>query len=208
MALNSFPNLKTSLIEWSKRSDALSMTDDFIALAESEMYANEVEPLQVRELEARAIATLAIDSRYIALPTDYNAMRRIKLNLSGGDAELRFVAPEQMRIDSATGTPCHFTVTDQIEFDRVPDDTYTAEIQYYQSVRSLSSANPENDILTKYPQIYLHGGLWALYTWALQEDKAEFHYSKFIAAIKGANKLSTKGRYGAAPYMRIEGATP
>jgi len=162
VALNSFPNLKTSLIEWSKRSDALSMTDDFIALAESEMYANEVEPLKVRELEARAIDTLAIDRRYIALPTDYNAMTRIKLNLSGRDAELRFVAPEQRRIDSATETPCHCTRTDQIEFDRVPDDTYTEEIQYYQSVRSLSSANPENDILTKYPQIYLHGGWGAL----------------------------------------------
>lgn len=208
MALDSYANLKTSLLEWSKRSDALAMTDDFIALAESEMFANEVEPLQSRDLEARAIATLETDSRYIALPTDYNSMRRIKLNLAGGASELRFVAPEQMRINSATGTPRHFTVTDQIEFDRLPDDTYTAEIQYYQSVRSLSAANPENDILTKYPQIYLHGGLWALYTWALQEDKAEFHYSKFIAAIKGANKLSNKGRYGAAPYMRIEGATP
>ena len=208
MALDSFPNLKTSLIEWSKRSDALAMTDDFIAMAESEMFANEVEPLQVRELEARAISSLTTASRFIALPTNYISMRRIKLNRSGGDADLRFVVPEQMRIDSAAGMPCHFTVTDKIELDRTPDDTYTAEIQYYQTITPLSSANPENTILTKYPQIYLHGGLWALYTWALQEDKAEYHYQKFIAAIRGANKLSMKGRIGSAPYMRIEGATP
>lgn len=208
MALNSYENLKTALLEWSKRKDALSMTDDFIALAESEMYANEVEPLQIRELEARAISSLETDSRFIALPTNYTAMRRIKLNLSGGDVDLRYVTPEQMRICSAAGMPRHFTVADKIEFDRTPDDTYTAEVQYYRSLSNLTSFNNTNEVLTKYPQIYLHGGLWALYTWALQEDKAEYHYQKFIAAIKGANKLSNKGRYGSAPYMRIEGATP
>lgn len=208
MALDNYQNLKSSLLEWSKRKDAQSMTGDFIELAESEMYANEFEPLEVREMEARATATLEAGNRFLELPVNYLAMRRIKLEQSGGDRELRFNVPEQLRINSASGLPGAFTVTSQIEFDRAPDAAYTAEIQYYKTANPLTTLDNTNEILTKYPQIYLHGGLWALYTWALQEDKAALHYQKFINAIKGANKQSKKGRFGSAPFMRIEGATP
>lgn len=208
MALNNYANLKTAIIEWSKRDDALSLVDDFIDLAESEMYANDVEPLQIREMEARATASASTSDRFLELPSGFQSMRRLKLNLSGKDWDVRAVAPDQMIICPDTGIPRHFAVTSQIEFDRVPDDTYTVDMQYYKSLDALSSSNATNDILTNYPQIYLHGCLWALRTWSLEEEKAEYHYSKFIRAIKGANKKSNKGRYGPAPFMRIEGATP
>ena len=41
-----------------------------------------------------------------------------------------------------------------------------------------------------------------------QEEKAEYHYGKFLQAIRGANNKATKGRYGPAPIMRVEGVTP
>ncbi len=208
MALNNYSNLKTAVVEWSKRSDALSLIDDFIDLAESEMYANSVEPLLIREMEARATSSTSTSDRYLALPTGFQSMRRLKLNLSGYDCDIKSVAPDQLRIYGDSGQPRFFAVTSQIEFDRVPDSAYTVDIQYYKSLDGLSSSNTTNDILTNYPQIYLHGCLWALRTWSLEEEKAEYHYGKFIAAIRGANKKSNKGRYGSAPFMRIEGATP
>ena len=208
MALNNYANLKTAVIEWSKRDDALSLVDDFIDLAESEMYANDVEPLQIREMEARATASTSTSDRYLALPTGFQSMRRLMLSLSGRDCDVRAVAPDQLRIYGDSGIPRYFAVTSQIEFDRVSDSAYTVDMQYYKKIDALSSSNTTNDILTNYPQIYLHGCLWALRTWSLEEEKAEYHYTKFIRAIKGANKKSNKGRYGPAPFMRIEGATP
>lgn len=207
MALNNYANLKTSLVNWSKRKDALSLLGDFIALAESKMFANEAEPLQIRELEGRSTSTLSTSERFLALPDDFLSMRKLSLVLSHGNAEMRSTTPEQMNI-RVSGQPFYFAVTSQLEFDRVPDSTYTIEMQYYKTLPALSDSNQTNDVLTNYPEIYLHGALWALYIWALQEDKAEYHYNKFLQSIKGANSQSKAGRYGAAPAMRVEGVTP
>lgn len=206
MALNNYANLKASVLNWSKRSDASTYIDDFIALAESQMIANAIEPLSVRDMEARATATL--DSRFLELPSNFISMRRFKLVLSGSEPDVRFMAPEQMRVLTDAGQPRFFTITDKIELDRAPDSAYTVEMQYLRQLDPITSTNTTNAILTNYPQIYLHGCLWALYDWSLQDDKADRHYAKFISAIKGANKQSSEGRWGPAPFMRIEGATP
>lgn len=206
MPLSTYADLKKSLLDWSKRKDAQALLADFISMAETKMFSNEAEGLEVRELESRALSTVA--SRYHALPDDFVSMRRLTIKASGSDVDLYGVAPDQLRIISGSGRPKYFTVTSQLEFDRVPDSAYEIEMQYFSKPPALSSTVSTNVIMSNYPEVYLHGSLWALFTWAMQEDKAEFHYQKFLQAIKGANKQSKRGRYGSAPFMRIEGATP
>lgn len=123
--------------------------------------------------------------------------------------EIGFRAPEQMIRLNSVGRPRYFTVVgNNMEFDRVPDSIYGIELKYYGTPLPLNDANQTNTVLTNNPNIYLFGALWAVFTFAVDEVQAQKYYAQFISAIRGANKLSKAGRYGPAPAMRIEGATP
>ena len=204
MALDTYANLKASIQDWSHRSDVTALVDDFIDLAEEEMF----KYLELKDMEARANPTTEPTTRFVALPTGYIKPRRMKLTISGNSVDIRYATPESMQIVNSSGKPKFFTVTSQIEFDRVPDGSYTTEFQYYKKLTALSSGNTTNAVLTDFPSIYLFGGLWALNLWAADEDKAEFYYAKFRQAISSANEQHKKGRYGPAPTLKVEGPTP
>ena len=207
MALNSYSNLKAAVQDWSHRNDVASRLDDFILIAEQEMYNNRVEPLIVREQEFRATADTTTTSRFLALPDGFNRMRRMLIDDKTTDSdqfEVKFFPPEVLPISSRTGMPSAFSVTSQLEFDRVPDAVYNIEMEYFGTPTPLSATNPSNDVLANYPTIYLAGCLWALYRWAKDPESASGAYEDFIGAIRGANKADIIGRYGPAPIVRNE----
>jgi hypothetical protein len=202
MSLTTYLGLKDSIEAWSHRNDVASRLDDFIDLAESEM----LKWIRIRDMETRATAVTS--GRYLSLPSDFLEMRRLRMISGAQYFEVLSSTPEGMYITQDSGMPKLFTVTSQVEFDRTPDSAYTVEMQYYGKPTALSATNTTNSILTKYPNIYLFGSLWALYLWALQEDKAEYYYGKLMQAIQTANREDKKGRHGPAPAMRYGGPTP
>ena len=202
MSLTTYLGLRDAIESWSHRNDVASRLDDFIDLAESEM----LKWLRIRDMETRSTAVTS--GRYLSLPTDFLEMRRLRMISGAQYFELLQSTPEGMYITQDSGMPKLFTVTSQLEFDRTPDSAYTVEMQYYVKPTALSSSNTTNAILTRYPSIYLFGSLWALYQWALQEDKSEYFYQKFMAAVMSANREDKKGRHGPAPAMRYGGSTP
>ena len=209
MSLDTYANLKLEIIDWSHRGDMDLKIDTFIDLAESEMYANTVEPLQVRDQETLAAFSTNTSDRFAALPTGYQSSRKLRIQIVNGESlELRYRTPSQLNLISDTGLPLFFTITDQIEFDRVSDQVYSGEIQYYADFTALSDSNTTNFVLTDYPTIYLFGAMWALKTHVNEPQAAAGYYQQFINAIRGANNKSKIGRYGPAPVMRVEGSTP
>jgi hypothetical protein len=207
MSLDTYTNLKQEVIDFSHRGDLDLKIDTFIDMAETEMYANTQEVLKIRSLETLD-TTATTTSRLIALPTCYQSMRSMRLTINSNTSNLRFRAPEQMVRVGSSGLPQFYTVTDQIEFDRTPDAAYTIEFQYYATPTGLSSSNATNVVLDDNPNIYLFGTLWAVFEYAVDEVQSQKYYTRFINAIKGANKKDKEGRYGPAPAMRIEGSTP
>ncbi len=202
MSLTTYLGLRDAIESWSHRNDVASRLDDFIDLAESEM----LKWLRIRDMETRSTAVTS--GRYLSLPTDFLEMRRLRMISGAQYFELLQSTPEGMYITQDSGMPKLFTITSAIEFDRTPDSAYTVEMQYYGKPEPISSTNATNAILTRYPSIYLFGALWALYQWTLQEDKSEYFYSKFMAAVNSANREDKKGRHGPAPAMRYGGSTP
>ena len=61
MALDTYANLKESVQDWSHRNDVTSRLDDFILIAEQEMYNNRVEPFESRKLQRLLILLLDRD---------------------------------------------------------------------------------------------------------------------------------------------------
>lgn len=202
MALNNYSNLKTAIIKWSKRDDVSAYVDDFIDLCEAEMY----KTLRIRDMQARATASTS--GRYLELPDSYIEMRRLRLISGSKSYELQAAVPESLRIISGAGIPSFYTVTTQLEFDREPDTTMTAEMQYWKQLTDLDDTDTTNQCLTRFPDIYLFGSLWALFDWAMEPDMSNYYYQKFQNAIEQANKMDAKGRIGPTPQMRIDGPTP
>lgn len=205
MGLANYTQLKESVANWSHRDDIDLLMDDFIDIAETEMFNNDTEILKVREMQIES--TASVSTVNFALPDRFLEMRSLRLDVnSGGD--LRFKSANDLYRRSGTGQPRYFTVKSQVEFDVTPDQTYTVEMIYFQRPQGLSSSNTTNDILTNYPNIYLWGCLWAAFTYADDEAQAQKYYARFINQVQGANRADKQGRFGPAPYARVKGATP
>lgn len=207
MPLNNYVNFKTSIRDWTHRNDVSDdLIDDCIKLTEEYAFSM----LKVREEEARATNSTGTTSRFLALPTGYRSMRKLRLIYSDHSYEVQQIAPESIDVlpATSTGRPYFYTVTSQIEFDRIADQDYTVEMQYFRDLTGISSSNTTNDILTNYPSIYHYGCLYHLFDWARDEQRALVYLQKFDQAIENANEKSWGGRWGVAPAMRIEGSTP
>lgn len=209
MALTNYNELKDEIINWCHRDDMDLLIDTFIDLAEYEMLANPVEPLQLRSEETLTAFSTNTTDRFVALPAGYQSARKLRIQIVNGESyELKYRSPSQLNLISSAGMPYFFTITDQIEMDRVSDQIYSGEIQYYKDFTALSSTETTNDVLTNHPTIYLWGALWALKKHVGEPQAAAGYYNDLINSIKGANKKDWLGRYGPAPQMRIEGSTP
>lgn len=207
MALDNYSNLKAAIIRLDGSNGISDIVDDAIDLAEAEMYGNAQQPIRHRSMETRTTDNMD-GTRFLALPTNYLELRSLSLVLSGNNQDIQYVTPESLQEVAGNGKPRSFTVTSQFVWDRVPDSTYTIEINYYQKLTALDDTNTTNDILTDCPNVYLMGAMWAVNLYNAEEEKASYFYNQFMQAIKGCNKRFNKGRYGPAPRMRTEGSTP
>lgn len=204
MALDSYVNLKASVRNWSHRNDMPdSLIDDFIDLAETAMW----QLLEIRDMSVRATASTNA-TRFLALPANFIKMRRLSI-LSGNDViDVKYATPESMIVTATSGRPRFFTVTTQLEFDRIPDAVYITEMTYFNELTPLSDANTTNAVLNRFPQVYLFGALHYLFSFGNFDSEAQMYLVKFSEAIKLANKQDRKGRYGPAMAGRREGLTP
>jgi hypothetical protein len=208
MSLDTYDNLITQVIDWSHRDDLGPKMPDFIQLAETAMYSNDVELLTVRSMET--ISTALTAGEYLSLPDNFESARSVRLITGSNVGKLVYKAPQQMINDVSAGRPSYFTVVgNELQFDRVPDSEYTIQIQYYRKALPLTSANQTNEILTNHPNIYLFGTLAAIFGYAQDTEQEASYTNKFIGSIRGANKADKKGRYGPAPAMSLNsGMTP
>ncbi len=203
MSLDTFDNLVKEIIDWSHRGDLGTKINDFIQLAENAMYSNEQVVLNIRRMEI--VSTALTAGQYLQLPDNFESARSVRLVTGDNGGELKFQAPEQMFKQVATGRPNFYTVVgNELQFDRVPDSSYTIEIQYFRKATPLTTANQTNDILTSHPSIYLFGSLTALFAFTLDSEQQAKYEAMFFSAIKGANKADKKGRYGPAPAMSVD----
>lgn len=210
MALDNFENLKASIESWSHREDIKTVIDDFIQIAETEMYSNPDASLRIRSMEQTAIIPTVVTNSFITLPAGFLNARRIDISIDGILRTLKYKTPEELNIDETrSGVPNFFTVSgDSLLFELLPDDVYDVTVYYFGKLPALSDANPVNDILTNHPNIYLYGSLRALFQWARNREEEDLNYNRFIKGISGANITDRKGRYGPVPVQRIRGATP
>ena len=208
MSLGTYAQLKQSVQVWSKREDVTDKLDDFIDLCETEIYSNATENLRIRAMVQLETSATSDSVRTQALPTGFLQTRSLDLTVGGQRCNINYVTPSSQHKRTGTGTPCNYTITDQIEYDISPDSAYVTNHVYYGKLTALSDVNTTNAILTNYPNIYLYGSLMCLYQWADNIEDYTKYRDLFIAAISGANKQDESGNRGVATQRRRSGRNP
>lgn len=204
MSIDSYANLKQAIERFSHRTDISDLIDDFIDLAENTID----KQLRLRANESRERASAPTSDRFLALPTRFVEMRRLQLINGSVTKDIKFKAPEALKIADTSGEPKYFTITSQIEFDRTPSSAYTIEVVFYKGLNPLSSSNTSNNVLTNYPDLYLYASLYHLNNWTGDDEQMGKYLNLFNAALTSANKQEMRGRFGAAPVIGLEGWTP
>ncbi len=200
MALDTFSNLKLSIASWIHRSDLTSLMADFVALGEEMIW----KELRVTEMEDDDALTLSTSSRYVALPTGVLEVKRVYLNTTPIH-HLKSVSTTQIdqSYNSTTGRPNFYAVLgSQLEFERTPDDTYSAYVHYFKKLTALSDSNTTNDILTYYPSVYLYASCLAGAIYMEDDEKINKFTGLFTASVQTANNQTMKRRFGAGIAVR------
>jgi hypothetical protein len=199
MALDNYGNLKASVIAWSHVTNLGPVFDDILTMVENDIYSSGSRKLRVKEMQSRATEATPTLDRFLALPTDYLAMRRIDIVLDDFNCEVTYKAPTALLVQTSQAQPATFTITSQIEFNRPADQAYALEVAYYRKLAALTSAAPTNDILTNYPNVYFFGCMAAAQTFAGEVDLATVWAQKFADVIGEINDSDQDGQYGPAP---------
>lgn len=194
---------------WSHRGDVLSVFDTFLQLTEQEIYTGDESRsgLRIRDMETTDTATLSTSVRTLALPSNFLEFRKLNLEYSGTIyPPLKYRTPHELRVYDSAGHPCFYTITSQIEFDRVADVAYTLNRVYYAKLTAISESNATNAILTRFPSIYLYGCLAHLHKWTKNIEKALSYHELFMDAIQMANAQEQWGNIGPSPQAVYHGS--
>ena len=202
MALDTYDALKAAIADHLDRDDLTSAIPDFIRLAESRHRRD----FRIREMITRE--PLPVNARQIALPT--GCLQPIGLRLMTNPVTvLRPVSYDRMAAlyEQTSGKPKHYTISNDIEFDHVPDQTYSAEILFYKQETALSDTNATNYILDKVPDAYLYGALAASAPFLMDDTRIVTFNAFYQDALQQANRVS-KTRVPGPMVSKPVGSTP
>jgi hypothetical protein len=213
----SYTDLQTAVAEWlGRETDAaiLARMPDFISLCEAKLNRD----LRSNKMEKRATALvnmLSDEPEFVSLPSDFQTMRRVRLNGVEGKPRLEFLSGQQAdefrtRSGNAPGRPQFFTIFgDEMELIRTPDMAYSIEMVYRANIPALSAANPSNWLLAMAPDIYLYGALLETAPYIKEDERLSTWATGFKYALDSINQLSRDQAYNAGPMTaRVTGATP
>lgn len=190
MALDSYTNLKSEVLDMMHRPDLAGRVDTAIDLCEAQMNRE----FRTLAQESRAIAT--VNSEYTTLPDDFLELRNVQLNTSPPKL-LRYLSPEAMdALADTTGEPIYYTfVGNELQFSPNPDGDYTVEIVYFAKIDGLSDANPSNFVLVNWPELYLYGSLAHLAMFVFDEQRAAAWQAVFAMGVERVKKQDKRARY-------------
>jgi hypothetical protein len=208
-----YPSLQGAIIEYLARDQdttLIARIPTFIQLAEAKFNRQ----LFVRQMEQRSTALIDVtqaEPEFIALPSDFQSMRRVRLSSVQGKPHLDFRSGTQLdeyryRSADVAGQPRYFTVFgDEIEIAPTPDADYTVEMVYRQNITPLA-ANATNWLLAQAPDLYLYGALLESAPYIKEDVRISTWSLGFSAALNDLNNLGLTSTFNAGPMtVRVSG---
>lgn len=216
MTITTYAGLQSAATEWLARDQdttLIARIPDFIILAEAKFNRN----LFVRQMEQRATALTdpnASEPEFIALPSDFQSMRRVRVSSVQGKPCLYFKSGTQLdeyrfSRSNASGQPAYFTIFGtELELGPTPDGIYTIEMIYRKNVPPLASNDP-NWLLTLAPDLYLYATLLESAPYIKEDQRIQTWGLGYKTALDELNNLGLTSTFNAGPVtMRPSGVTP
>lgn len=158
MSISTYGELKTAVSNWLTRVDLTARIPEFIAMGEAQLFTD----LRCREMETSANVTVTASTRESALPTRWVAGRSVYIS-GTPNQRLEYRTPDEywaVYADLTSAKPQAYTIEeDSFLWGPVPDAGYTAVSRHYQRPAVLSSDSDTNDVLARWPNLYLHSAL-------------------------------------------------
>jgi hypothetical protein len=155
MSIQTYTELKSAVANRLRRSDTSSYVDDWITLAETDIYRR----LRVRDMETAFSDT--ISSGVIALPTSYIDLKFAYINttpvvkLQRKRAEFIY---EKYPYRTSDGKPAYIAREgSNLIFAPYPDSNYTVSGVYYKNLGAVSAS--AHALFTSNPDVYVYGAL-------------------------------------------------
>jgi hypothetical protein len=207
-------DLQTAIVEWLARDQdtvLIARVPTFIQLFEAKMNRD----LFTRQMETRVQAitdpALTSDPEYVALPPDFQTMRRIRMTSDTGKSPLDYVTPVQMdemryERQDTPGRPRKFTIFgNEIELFPTPGIAVTLEMIYRQNLPSLN-ANASNWLLALAPDAYLYGSLMESAPYIKEDSRIAVWGAGMTSALTDLNNLGSNSAFNAGPLqVRVSG---
>jgi hypothetical protein len=218
MALDTYANLQTTIIDWAQRTGDTAFTaavPDFIVGAEQLMNygakdanpANSIEPIRCRYNEDSE--TIAITSGAGSLPSDYLQWRAVIAD-SSPKVTLDPVPPDfgasEHGVASTTAHPRFFDIQGST-ITTYQSSSSDIILKYYAKVPALSDSATSNWVLTHVPMLYVYGSLIASTTYMMDDNRLTMWVSMYKQLAGGLNNSDVMARYARAP-VSTRGATP
>lgn len=206
MALDTYTNLTAEVASWLfNRTDLSTKTPTFIRMFEAK--ANRI--LRCRQMEQRSTADIDMNSdepEFIALPLNFQTMRRLRLKSVTGKPRLKFATGPQIdemrERDDTPGTPTHFTVFgDELELYPTPVQSEQLEMVFRKNLTALSDSNATNWLLDLAPDLYLYGALMEAAPYLHEDERIATWASGVASGFEQLNRLSEEATYNAGPLV-------
>lgn len=214
MALSTFSGLKASVADYLARADLTTAIVDFITLSEAK-FNRQLFCVQMEKRATALVNMSATEPQFIALPTDFQSMRRLRLSSVSGKPRLEYKSGAEAdeyrtSVGDVTGRPLYFTVFgSEFELLPTPDAAYTLEMVYRSTIPALSDSNTTNWLLTLAPDLYLYGALMEAAPYIQDDERIQVWAAGRANALEELNRLSQYQAYGSGPLvMRTTGITP
>lgn len=213
MSISNYTELQAAAANWLARDDLTLRIPEFVTLCEAKLNRE----LFVRQMETRSTTTVDISStepEFISLPSDFQAMRRIRLSSVAGKPRLQYLSGAQAderrySAGDVAAQPAHFTIMgDEMELIPTPDQDYTVEMVYRKYIPALAS-NATNWLLTLAPDVYLYGTLLESAPYIKEDERIQTWALGLSTALDSLNRLGQTSAYNSGPLsMTTSGVTP
>jgi hypothetical protein len=202
VAITTYSELQTSVVNWLSRANLTNRIPEFIALCEAR-YGRE---LRVAGMEKRAYTGTAISTEYVQLPDDFMEARNFQLTTSPVTL-LDQVSPDfiDQQYGGQIGKPKYYAIVgDEFQLAPAPDGEYTLELNYWAKIPALSDTNTSNWVLVNAPDIYLFGALCEAIPFIQDDKRITLWEQKYKMAISALQEDSNRRRWSStAMQMRI-----
>lgn len=195
MAFDTYSALQAAVADWLHRTDLTARIPDFIRLAEASI--NRRLSIFPKEIDGMLVAE--IDSRFVALPTDFGSPIQLSSRHTNPWWDIAMVMPTELfPNDDDQGLPSRWAVDGaNIAFEKLADQAYPLVLRYYQNLY-LSDAQPTTPLFTRAPDLYLYGALAHSAPFLRNDERLPMWQGKFNLLLQEV----------AAEASRTPGAVP